>query len=244
MDITGHSQDLGVSITHPITVKPGLKADGFLKFHAKRSTQKFSDVTMYVTNVSTADFGLNCLSYDAKGLWYARISATSGLHAEGGDWEFWRFNLFAIRQQNFTKDIILTLRASGQVSDTKLLPPTEQFFIGGISTVKGYPEGLLSGDQGYAVSAELSFLLPFSDGGAFQKFLRDKVKGLVFVDHGGAFPYKGNSQSIDNDDFLTSIGTGLNLNFSKYLSGKVLLALPLQNRENERLIHFYLQSVF
>ena len=34
----------------------------------------------------------------------------------------------------------------------ELLPSGEQFFIGGEGTVRGYPVGAYSGDQGYAAS--------------------------------------------------------------------------------------------
>src|SRR5690606_26184777 len=51
----------------------------------------------------------------------------------------------------------LSLRSSvgGQWARDKNLPSGEQFFLGGEGSVRGYPVGAFSGDQGYTVNVEL-----------------------------------------------------------------------------------------
>ncbi len=54
----------------------------------------------------------------------------------------------AHRLTRLTPALTSTLRASVQWSSTNLLP-SEQFSIGGLATVRGYEERMLSGDHGY-----------------------------------------------------------------------------------------------
>ena len=72
----------------------------------------------------------------------------------------------------------LVLRAAGQLSDRPLLP-TEQFSLGGIDSIRGYPENFLVRDQGVTGAIELHIpvlhgksgnpdvltFVPFIDGG-------------------------------------------------------------------------------
>ncbi len=142
-------------------------------------------------------------------------------------------SLSAVRQQALADDgMILTMRLSGQVTPDKNLPTVEQFSLGGMSSVRGYMNGLLQGDKGYLLSAEWS------------KPLSDRTMGLIFIDHGGAFPYKGNNKAIDSNDFLTSFGVGVTRKFSPENVVKLALGLPLQHQDkNSPRLHFTWQSV-
>lgn len=101
-----------------------------------------------------------------------------------------------------------------------------------MSSVRGYKEGLLMGDTGYLLSVEWS------------RPLYEKTTGLIFIDHGGAFPFKGNDEVIDSSDFLTSFGVGITHNFSSEHMAKLVLGLPLQHgNENSPRLHFVWQSV-
>jgi hemolysin activation/secretion protein len=65
------------------------------------------------------------------------------------------------------------------------------------------------------------------------------------VDHGGAFPFKGNGQGYDANDYLTSFGTGLRLALGERLSGRLIFAIPIGHQEDlrhEMRIHFTLQA--
>jgi len=156
-----------------------------------------------------------------------------------------KYNLLLTRQQSLGKDFVFVFRGNAQLSDRKLLPSSEQFQIGGMSSVRGYPEGLLIGDRGYLLNGELYFPLSFTEKEIFGASLRDKLKGVIFVDHGGAFPFKGHGESINNNDYLTSTGFGLMINLLKYLTGRLILGVPIANREKVKdsfRFHFYLQS--
>ena len=76
----------------------------------------------------------------------------------------------------------------------------------------------------------------------FGKPVKEVLKGALFFDHGGAFPYKGAGESITDDDFLTSLGLGLLFNFNRFINGRVFWGVPLQDHEDNPygMINFYL----
>jgi hemolysin activation/secretion protein len=70
------------------------------------------------------------------------------------------------------------------------------------------------GDQGYLVSAELGFRIT------------QQVKGVVFVDHGAAFAYKGNGEPVKDTDYITSFGFGADVSFTDRVSGRLTIGVP------------------
>jgi hemolysin activation/secretion protein len=247
LDITGGASNYGFSVTQPIIVRSTFLVNGFAGMDFKESTTEFSGVQLFKTTVRTVKAGFDFQSYDAKGAWFSSHSVTRGLHVLGGDTTFYKYNLSVVRQQLLTRRVVALFRGTGQISDNKHLPSVEQFLIGGMATVRGYEEALLSGNDGYQVSAEVQFPLASWGTGTTGPEQVDKIKGLVFIDHGAAIPYKGSNESINRYDFLTSGGFGLLLNFSKYLTGRVVVGIPFDKRDESSgrdvRIHFYAQSL-
>jgi len=245
LDISGESSDLGLELSHPLLVKPDFRLNGLAGFHAKKSATDFDGERLSSTRVRTINAGIDALSLDAGGYWYTRHRFTQGLHVSGGDVEYLAYNPLLLRQQILGRDVVLLLRARAQLTRKKLLPPSEQFQIGGASSVRGYPEGFLIGDKGYLVNVELSFPLPSSENGVFTADIANRLKGIAFIDHGGAFPYKPGGGSMTHRDYITGAGVGLAVNVSKFLTGRVSLGIPITNRgslEDKYVFHFYIQS--
>ena len=233
LDITSNETDIGLNLSHPFRVKPNFKVDGFASAFNKKSGTDFSDETMVDNQINTVSLGLSLQKTDEAGFWYSRYEITTGDSDNSGD--FLRLNVAAVRQQKLKNDQLLVYRMSAQLSGDDLLPSTESFSLGGISTVRGYSAGTLSGDQGYNLSVEYNF--PFGSS--------NKWKGFYFIDHGGTFPYKGNDEGSSGEDYLTSIGFGANFIYSKYFSGKILVGYALNppQEADDFKIEFYLQSI-
>ncbi len=235
LEIGGDAFDFSVSLSQPLVADAARKYTGFIEYHHKGARTTFSDVTLTDVKVDTYGFGATYQMFDAYGVWDSVLTATYGTDTVGKGRDFWRFNLNTIRLFSFRNDVVAILRGGGQIANADLLPASEQFQIGGISTVRGYPEGYLLGDDGYLVSAEVTFPL-----------IR-YLKGAVFFDHGGAFPYKGGGESYDDQDFLTGAGFGLNLELPKYLSGRAYVAWPIGGRQekiDDVRFHFFVQARF
>lgn len=245
LKVEGNSSTVGLTLSQPLMVRPTLSINGFAGFNWKKSTSDFDNVTIFQNRTRTLMLGGDMLSIDAYGTWFTRHAITQGFKDFGGDRSFFKFNGDLVRTLNLPAESMVLLRASGQASGNSLLPSSEQFQIGGLATVRGFYEGLLIGDDGYFVSAELGLPL-FPEGASLLDVqLRPLLKGAIFVDHGGAFPFKGGNESIDHNDFLTSSGFGIILNLTKYLSGRIDVAFPLGDHEPDTgtaRVHFSLRS--
>lgn len=234
LNIEGRSSDLGLSYSWPQSVQAGFKTEHSFQLHTKDSETLFDGTKILDTGVKTVGYGYTLQANSSKKAVYVRHDITRGYaDSTGKRQHFIKYSLSAMRQKALEDGMIMTLRLSGQVTPDKNLPTVEQFSLGGMSSVRGYANGLLMGDKGYLLSTEWS------------KPLTQKTTGLIFIDHGGAFPYKGNNQSIDSNDFLTSFGVGVTLKFSQENMAKLALGLPLQHRDNKNSprLHFTWQSI-
>lgn len=93
----------------------------------------------------------------------------------------------------------VVFRLDGQLSDDPLLP-IEQFAVGGLYSVRGYPTNQLVRDRGYATSLEVRVPVLADDTG------RTVLQLVPFVDAGGAW-YKGRPSPAPQT--IASAGLGL-----------------------------------
>lgn len=106
------------------------------------------------------------------------------------------------------------LNASGQLADDRVLA-SDEFFIGGIGTVRGFPLAEFSGDHGYLVSAE--YVLPFPKkvplglGG----LTLDEVLSLrAFIDHGATFV--AGTLAGESEEVISGYGLGLTVHLPEW----------------------------
>jgi hemolysin activation/secretion protein len=246
LDVTGDSFYAGLLVTHPLRVRRTEVVNGFLGYSFKESSTDFDGETLVETYVRSVTAGADIQKNLLDQSWFGRATLTGAPSTWGNTKAFWRANAELSRLQVLPKNQVLLLRGRGQWSPDDLLPSSEQFQIGGMSTVRGYPEGLLIGDKGYFVSAEFSF--PLDAAAAADPSITpfdQQWRGILFLDHGGTFPFKGDDESIDSDDFLTSAGGGINLDLGPKLQARLMVGFPLSSRddgEDDARLHFYLQS--
>lgn len=245
LNIDGDSTTLGVNVTHPLIVSKALFLNGFADFSFKESTTDFDDVTLFKATVRPFSFGFDAQFGDQSDSWYTRNYFTLTDENWGNVQGFTKFNTDVSWMHVFSNRHFFTMRGRGQWSDVDLLPAIEQFLIGGVATVRGYREGLLVGDDGYFISLEYNFTLPLNDLQKENNFSGGQWRGFVFLDHGGVFPFKGDDEGVDKDDFLTSVGLGLNIDLGKKFQSRLALGIPLLQRDDgldDPRILFYIQS--
>jgi len=123
----------------------------------------------------------------------------------------------------------LTLRAnySWQGSHTQLLPSSEQFFIGGEGSVRGYYVGTFAGDHGYALNVELHRPLirgnPADEGAGLQ------ASGFLFTDFGKTFPFRPPNTALRPFERLSSAGAGVNVAFGPHAYARATVAYALDD---------------
>lgn len=116
-----------------------------------------------------------------------------------------------------SKRFYWTLYTSGQLSNRTLLP-SEQFGVGGYSTVRGYEERQLNGDYGLLAKTEFAFY-NVSDP-TVQKTVETRLELLAFLDYGLA----ANHHAVPGEPsfaYLLGAGPGLRYSLGHYLTARI-----------------------
>lgn len=241
--IDGSAFNYGGYVSQRIVSNRNLDISGDLSFNFRKSSVFCEDLTITRTKVRNLVAGLNFEYRDNYGRWLSRHSFSNGLDLFGATDNFFKYNGNLTRIHNFGHNILGIFRSSIQLTPNDL-PPIEEFQLGGADTVRGYSEGLLLGTNGYFASAEFRLPLPFLPKKIGNLTVRDRVSGVVFFDHGGAFPFKSET-SVHHTDYLTSVGVGLRLALTKYLGSRIDWGFALGNREPDQptaRLHFGLEA--
>ena len=241
-NIRSKSRNYSVYFAQPLYRKPWVELTSVTSISYKKSTTSFDGVKLFKDEIAEATTGLN-FRYDTKrGIWYASQNVGYAIPLFDKDISYLKFDGSLLRLHDFGHGIIGTLRGSYQVIPNKhIVPYTDQFMAGGATTVRGYSEGLLIGRSGYLASAELMFpvaprTIKNRDKTKDIPFLGSIMKGFVFLDHAGIFPYKGTgvgAEGINSNDFLTSIGFGLKFNLPKDINIRLSWGFPFSRNSHE-----------
>lgn len=233
--VGGTSQVYSVYVTHPWYDAEGANVSSYSSANFKKSTSDIMDFKYYDKSTFSLTQGVTARKDTDRGIWYTGHFGSAGFKALSGDTDFLKYEGNITRLHDFGKGIIGQFRVSGQYSPDNNLPWMEQFQIGGLSTVRGYSEGLLLGKSGYFASAEIITPLPFlpkrlgSDKLGYV-YPREMIKGAVFMDNGMIFPYKADGSSIDSGELLMSWGLGLRVNLKEDLAARFYWGYGLKNR--------------
>jgi len=128
------------------------------------------------------------------------------------------------RTQPITNNTYFKISASGQLASSPLFS-AEQFFAGGMGTVRGFDASYANGDTGYTVSGELFFPPPFPDTIIRQHKLGKMMKLILFADYGQTHK-KETQPGEQENNYLTSIGTGLRIFAGKHFFVRLDWGIP------------------
>lgn len=172
---------------------------------------------------------------DFYGKWFTNVGASFGVpwFDASNDWEDWKelpANKFIKVNANLARVQVLPLRSLGifQLNSqwaSRNLWYSEKMQIGGISSVRGYEEAFGLGDYGVSASLELRTPVPFLRNILSErlKFIDDSIRIAGFYDVG----WFGDRYSDMDATYMMSVGGGLVLKLTKYLSGNVYLGVPI-----------------
>jgi tetratricopeptide (TPR) repeat protein len=128
---------------------------------------------------------------------------------------FSKFNLGLQYKKVLPLSLRANLKFNSQFASRKLMPQ-EQFNLGGIDSIRGYPSGDFSADNAVTNNAELlipsifiptNWRLPYAESA-----LRDQVTSLLFVDYGYGW-IKGAKPTEKRTRNFLGVGAGLRGNF-------------------------------
>ncbi len=239
LDITGRSSALGLSARQPIYVDQSMQLDLVANTARRKSTSWISGVFLQETQTSDLSLGAEFQSWDASGAWHAAYSNLSGKArvsgvARGDHYWVGRGNLS--RTQDLGHGLSLRASFNFQHTGSPLLPASQQFFIGGEGSVRGYASGIYGGDTGRSLNLELHHPMALGAPGIASS-------GFFFLDHGKVKPFRPPASLLGGHEELTSLGWGIISQWSNRVSSRLTVAyapndLPTK-RQNYR-IHFQL----
>lgn len=231
LDITGSSKDLSVGLTQPFSISTNRQWAAYGRFSSRNSVSEFGGLTQQDVDLHVITLGVSGEAHYDNHAWSVDASMTHGTKQFGGDAEFSYFRGSASRVDRLDMRFQLITRAGLQYSFVDVLPAGEQFQVGGLYSVRGFPEGLLSGRHGYFGGIELRATVNAPSPQETAKFM-PLVQALAFIDHGGAFPHRP-GLSITQDDYLSSAGIGVIMDFGGSVSARLTLAYPLKDNPAE-----------
>ena len=247
LGITGKSVDVSLGVSQPLVARQGFIFTGNATLHVMKTSTDSAGVALSQQFVQAGELGGTLQGFDRGGAWIASGLLDFGtLNVPGRHW-FAKDSISLVRQERLGSGVTGLFRFSGQSrlsAPDAGLPLVEQLQLGGLSSVRGYPEGWQIGDVGYALTTELDAPLPLRQyffGGWFSRGLQ----GALFFDHGGIFGLPGahsGPRATPRDLYLSSAGLGVIFN-APYLGGRLDWAAPLENRAGLPKVgfDFYLQ---
>ena len=248
LDIEGKSETLTVGLSQPLILNRNEMFTFYTNtaFYGARSSSDNVDQTR--NKFLTISPGFSYEIYSGKNTFITDHSFSFGVNNFGYDdaYSVYKNSLTFIHRP--VRNWSFVARVVGQLTKEKLLPAHQQFIVGGVSSVRGYSEGILSGDDGYYIRLEIRNTVLNSTFGPVEHERRKNVEAFAFVDHGGAFPFKAGLESVDQNDFVTSVGIGTAFDILN-LSTRITLAIPLTGTDEDlnyesAKIHFYTQLKF
>lgn len=231
-EVEGKSMSLMPGVLQKIWYGPRAKFDWSLRFEVKDSKTTLADEKISYDRMRVLTTGPRMKIFDKWGQTLGAMDAHIGIpgimggsrkddinasRLESGG-QFVYGTATVARLQPLPYELLAVFQAVGQYSPVPLTS-LEQMNLGGMYSVRGYPENDSSGDTGYTLSTELRvppYFIPkkWKVPGFEGKTWRDAISLVGFIDGGQVFNYKRQQASSEKNRSL--VGTGFGARF--YLS--------------------------
>jgi hemolysin activation/secretion protein len=179
----------------------------------------------------------NALDIGIPNIWGAlkEQDSRSSRANSGSGGAFTKNTLDILRLQKMPGSSTLLIKNSNQFTPSALTA-SEQFQIGGIANVRGYPAAEFAGDRGYSVTGEWSFppymvskdaKIPFSTAKVY-----DALRLTAFYDWGNVWlrnPQAGEHRNMT----LRGAGAGMRLNLPEDFSARIDMGWPLDRTPSD-----------
>ena len=221
LGVEGRASAQNVSLRHPAWVRPAYGVDALLAYTRRDSENDISGTKLSESKLESWSAGAELQWARAASSWLLSAQYVSGNDTEIAlgerQYALWRGALRL--SQAIASSWSLYGGFYWQQTSDELLPSSEQFYIGGEGSVRGFGPAVLGGDQGYALNVELHRALDLFRAETL------RTSGFLFFDYGKVRPFRPEG-SVATTDSLSSAGVGLNFAWGKSFSGRLVLAFP------------------
>lgn len=171
LNVRGHSYSYGLSVVQPLVITEHYKSEFSLEYSRQNSKTDFLGmhwvddvIDDYTASYSMTNYGKSHVLYQKHGY---RVGSWDNI--DGKDRDFGKFQTNVFYQKSYGHGQLLSAGLNGQYSANNYLPSAEQFYIGGVYSVRGYEESMLSGDDGYNINLE--YAMPVGNKGSSTRSL-------------------------------------------------------------------------
>lgn len=220
LNVRGHSYAWGLSLVQPLKTTETVKAEAGMELNYQNSKTDFSGIHWVDDTIQGVTLYADQIDYGKTTIFYQKHAYRFGVYEDIADTsrQFGKYSFNTLYQRSFAGGQMLSARLDGQLSSTPYLPSAEQFYIGGIYSVRGYTESLLGGDSGFMASLE--YAVPITKS--------KQTSAYIFVDGGRVF-----GDSAYGDKNLVSTGFGIKTNIGDHMSANIGVGIPLIRTIND-----------
>lgn len=262
LNLKGKSHDFYFDLSRRLVKTENYKLYGDIGFDLRNTNTTYTaggvKEDLYGYRTRTVKLNLTNIKDDVYGKWFGNIGLAKGIDIFGASNRD-RYTAGAVgrhypsnrafkvqaslaRLQTLPWRMMAILTANGQWVNRNAWY-SDKLQIGGISSVRGFEEGYFLRDYGVTGTAELRTPVPgLSLLPEKLRFIDDSIRLAAFCDMGWFGDY---SRSVSNSSFVVSVGGGLVLKMTRYLSGNVYFGVPVVNKpdgaSNFR-VHFMITS--
>ena len=234
LDVRGHSTLYGFSLTQPLQVSQTSRVEASLEWNKQNSRTDFLRMPWIDDRISRWTASISATRYSDYNVWYQRHSYSIGSwdNIAGKNKKYGRYNIDFLGQHLFANRHLFTARLAGQFSSSHYLPSADQFYIGGVNSVRGYKENILSGDSGFSLNLE--YAIPSGP----------HTEWFGFLDMGGVY-----GDSAFDDHSLMGAGLGYRLRLTNKANASIALGIPFKTdlnheKQGNYRVHFSFYSEF
>ena len=239
----GHGWYLGAAYLQPLVLNQTTRTEAKIGVYRQNSQTDMMDgaVPWLDSRANNLYLSFAMTSYGKTSAFYHQhyygVGHSQSFRANDGtyatkDYSLYRLN--SLYQKSWQNGHMLTGRLNLQWSGVHDLPSAEQFFLGGLNSVRGYKRDLVSGDNGMTFSAE--YAIPLN---------RKRTASVYgFFDYGDIL-----GDTAYEDHLLKSVGLGLKANIKQTVYMDLSIGFPLEKDLNgsqvsKTRIHFGMNAQF
>ena len=232
LGITGQSKATAIALRQPLHFGEQSQTDVLLSLRKRDVENKVSGVFLSSTATQDVQLGLEYQSADNAGQWLASYSIYNGNAKTAELSQRYTVGRGAIRRtQYLSGGWAVRGSLSLQHTSSNVVPSSEQFFLGGEGSVRGYPVGSFSGDQGTLLSLELHH--PITAQAAEGSKRSFSATGFFFVDSGNVKLVLPPDSTQASSQTLSSLGWGVNMLMGSHFSANATLAYAMKKLPDE-----------
>lgn len=203
LEARGHGWYAGISYLQPLivnrTTRTELRIGGY---HQKSQTDMFQGTQKWIDNrANNLYLSFAMTSYGKSSVFYHRhyygighIKAYNASIAGYNSQDYGLYRLNSFYQKIWKNGHTFSARLDMQWASRKNLPSAEQFFLGGVNSVRGYKQDIMGGDNG--LSGSLEYALPLSQ--------KHQTMFYGFFDYGTLL-----GDTAYDDHQIESVGVGI-----------------------------------